>query len=95
MQQYNIWMSDGSSCHYLFSWFTSIFSIVTQVLTQEIGENVNMQTLLNETSNWRGRAQQIITLQQKVCVLGHYVCSFVLFFTVYASVCNMFLLLLY
>ncbi|RUS82327.1 hypothetical protein EGW08_009917 [Elysia chlorotica] len=40
--------------------------IANKVLSQEIGENVNIQSLLNETSNWRGRAQQIIGLQQKV-----------------------------
>ncbi|GFO30348.1 coiled-coil domain-containing protein 13 [Plakobranchus ocellatus] len=40
--------------------------VANKVLSQEIGENVNMQSLLNETSNWRGRAQQIIALQQKV-----------------------------
>ncbi|KAK3731392.1 hypothetical protein RRG08_028396 [Elysia crispata] len=40
--------------------------VANKVLGQEIGENVNIQSLLNETSNWRGRAQQIIALQQKV-----------------------------
>ncbi|GFR94755.1 coiled-coil domain-containing protein 13 [Elysia marginata] len=40
--------------------------VANKVLSQEIGENVNIQSLLNETSNWRGRAQQIIALQQKV-----------------------------
>ncbi|KAI8767448.1 coiled-coil domain-containing protein 13 [Biomphalaria glabrata] len=40
--------------------------IAQKVLSQEIGENVNFQSLLNETSSWRGRAQQIIALQQKV-----------------------------
>ncbi|XP_005095112.1 coiled-coil domain-containing protein 13 [Aplysia californica] len=40
--------------------------VAQKVLSQEIGENVNIQSLLNETSNWRGRAQQIIALQQKV-----------------------------
>lgn len=40
--------------------------VAHKVLSQEIGENVNIQSLLNETTNWRGRAQQIIALQQKV-----------------------------
>ncbi|CAL1528593.1 unnamed protein product [Lymnaea stagnalis] len=40
--------------------------IAHKVMSQELGENVNIQSLLNETSNWRGRAQQIIALQQKV-----------------------------
>jgi len=37
-----------------------------QVLVQEVGENVQIQTLLNSSSGWRGRAQQITALQQKV-----------------------------
>ncbi|KAH9519253.1 Coiled-coil domain-containing protein 13 [Bulinus truncatus] len=40
--------------------------IAQKVLSQEIGDNINIQSLLNESSNWRGRAQQIIALQQKV-----------------------------
>ncbi|BFZ06224.1 hypothetical protein BsWGS_09261 [Bradybaena similaris] len=40
--------------------------VAHKVLSQEIGEDVNFQMLLNESSNWRGRAQQIIALQGKV-----------------------------
>ncbi|CAG5114967.1 unnamed protein product [Candidula unifasciata] len=40
--------------------------VAHKVLCQEIGENINFQTLLNESSNWRGRAQQILALQGKV-----------------------------
>lgn len=39
--------------------------IAHKALAQEIGENVNIQSVLNATSNWRGRSQQIIQLQQK------------------------------
>jgi len=37
-----------------------------QVLVQEVGENVQVQTLLSSSSGWRGRAQQISALQLKV-----------------------------
>ncbi|XP_070547060.1 coiled-coil domain-containing protein 13-like [Ptychodera flava] len=40
--------------------------IAQKVLEKEVGENVNIPALLNGTSNWRGRAQQIIGLQNKV-----------------------------
>jgi len=45
--------------------------VAHKVLSQEIGENtdINIQSLLNSTTNWRGRAQQIISLQQKVAEL--------------------------
>jgi len=33
---------------------------------QEVGENVQVQTLLSSSSGWRGRAQQISALQLKV-----------------------------
>lgn len=36
-----------------------------KALAQEVGDSVNIQTCLNATSNWRGRAQQILQLQQK------------------------------
>jgi len=38
-----------------------------QVLVQEVGEGSTVQSLLAASSGWRGRAQQIITLQKKVC----------------------------
>ena len=37
-----------------------------QVLSNEVGEGANIQSLLNAPSGWRGRAQQIIALQKKV-----------------------------
>ena len=37
-----------------------------QALEKEIGDSVNIQAILNGTSNWRGRQQQIIALQEKV-----------------------------
>ena len=36
------------------------------MLGQEVGENVNIQSILNNQSNWKGRAQQIMMLQKKV-----------------------------
>ena len=44
------------------------FSQKLQVVAQELGENVNIQSCLNNPSSWRGRAQQIIALQQKVLI---------------------------
>ncbi|XP_064617596.1 coiled-coil domain-containing protein 13-like [Liolophura sinensis] len=43
--------------------------VAQKVLNQEIGDAVNIQSLLNGNSNWRGRAQQILTLQKKVTEL--------------------------
>ncbi|KAK7495653.1 hypothetical protein BaRGS_00013100 [Batillaria attramentaria] len=41
--------------------------VAHKVVAQEIGDsNVNVQALLNNASNFRGRAQQIIALQNKV-----------------------------
>lgn len=41
--------------------------VAHKVIAQEIGDsNVNVQSLLNNASNFRGRAQQIIALQNKV-----------------------------
>ncbi|XP_076437318.1 coiled-coil domain-containing protein 13-like [Babylonia areolata] len=40
--------------------------VAQKVLSQELGENVNIQALLNNAGNFRGRAQQIIALQNKV-----------------------------
>lgn len=42
--------------------------LAQRCLQQEIGENFNLATMASQTqnSNWRGRAQQIIHLQQKV-----------------------------
>ncbi|OWF48709.1 coiled-coil domain-containing protein 13-like [Mizuhopecten yessoensis] len=40
--------------------------IVNKVLSQEIGDNVNVQSLLNTNSSWRGRSQQILGLQARL-----------------------------
>ncbi|XP_013386677.1 coiled-coil domain-containing protein 13-like [Lingula anatina] len=40
-----------------------------KVLANEVGEGVTVQSLLNATSGWRGRAQQILALQKKVTEL--------------------------
>ncbi|RDD37301.1 Coiled-coil domain-containing protein 13 [Trichoplax sp. H2] len=37
-----------------------------KILIGELGDNVNINNLLNRSSNWRGRQQQIISLQDKV-----------------------------
>ncbi|XP_069672667.1 coiled-coil domain-containing protein 13-like [Periplaneta americana] len=40
-----------------------------KVLSSEIGDNVSIHSLTSGNSNWRGRAQQIIALQQKISEL--------------------------
>eukprot|EP00057_Strongylocentrotus_purpuratus_P024828 XP_011679302.1 PREDICTED: coiled-coil domain-containing protein 13 isoform X2 [Strongylocentrotus purpuratus] len=53
-------------------WRTQIASLKQElkvchrVLSSEIGDNVNIQSLLNQPSGWKGRAQQILLLQTKV-----------------------------
>ncbi|EDV28271.1 uncharacterized protein TRIADDRAFT_20929, partial [Trichoplax adhaerens] len=42
-----------------------------KILISELGDNVNINNLLNRSSNWRGRQQQIISLQDKVCEIGY------------------------
>ncbi|XP_053916552.1 coiled-coil domain-containing protein 13 isoform X2 [Cuculus canorus] len=37
-----------------------------KLLANEVGEDVNIQNLLTNSSSWRGRAQQILVLQSKV-----------------------------
>ncbi|XP_072173638.1 coiled-coil domain-containing protein 13-like [Diadema setosum] len=37
-----------------------------KVLSSEVGDNVNVQSLLNQPSGWKGRAQQVLLLQKKV-----------------------------
>ncbi|CAF3774958.1 unnamed protein product, partial [Rotaria sp. Silwood1] len=39
---------------------------VQKALEKEVGDTVNIQAILNGTSNWRGRQQQIIALQDKI-----------------------------
>ncbi|XP_041372186.1 LOW QUALITY PROTEIN: coiled-coil domain-containing protein 13-like [Gigantopelta aegis] len=40
--------------------------IQNKILQKELGDSVNVQSLLSTNSTWRGRAQQILTLQNKV-----------------------------
>ena len=47
---------------YLFFYFFYSF----KVLAKEVGDGFNMTTLLNDSSGWRGRQQQITSLQNKV-----------------------------
>lgn len=44
--------------------------LAQKVITKEVGEGVNMSVLLSGVSKWRGRAQQIISLQNKVADLN-------------------------
>ncbi|KAM4791452.1 coiled-coil domain-containing protein 13 isoform 4-T6 [Cyanocitta cristata] len=41
------------------------------LLANEVGEDVNIQSLLTHSGSWRGRAQQILLLQTKVRELEH------------------------
>ncbi|XP_053832341.1 coiled-coil domain-containing protein 13 isoform X1 [Vidua macroura] len=45
--------------------------LTQKILAKEIGEDVNIQRLLANSGNWRGRAQQILLLQTKVQELEH------------------------
>uniref|UniRef100_A0A8V5G044 Uncharacterized protein n=1 Tax=Melopsittacus undulatus TaxID=13146 RepID=A0A8V5G044_MELUD len=40
--------------------------ITQKLLANEVGEDVNIQSLLANSGSWRGRAQQILVLQSKV-----------------------------
>ncbi|XP_064018457.1 coiled-coil domain-containing protein 13 isoform X2 [Pogoniulus pusillus] len=40
--------------------------VTQKLLANEVGEDVNIQSLLSNSGSWRGRAQQIIVLQSKV-----------------------------
>ncbi|XP_018764669.3 coiled-coil domain-containing protein 13 [Serinus canaria] len=45
--------------------------LTQKILAKEVGEDVNIQSLLTNSSSWRGRAQQILLLQSKVHELEH------------------------
>lgn len=44
--------------------------LAQRVITNEVGEGVNISALLSGATGWRGRAQQIIALQSKLAELG-------------------------
>uniref|UniRef100_A0A8B9ZPU1 Coiled-coil domain-containing protein 13 n=1 Tax=Anas zonorhyncha TaxID=75864 RepID=A0A8B9ZPU1_9AVES len=46
--------------------FLLILILSSQLLANEVGEDVNIQSLLTNSGSWRGRAQQILVLQSKV-----------------------------
>ena len=43
-----------------------IYPINFKIIAKECGEGVNVASVLNEPSGWRGRQQQITSLQNKV-----------------------------
>ena len=43
--------------------------LAQKVITKEVGESVSMSAILSGVSGWRGRAQQITTLQKRVAEL--------------------------
>uniref|UniRef100_A0A8C3M7Q8 Uncharacterized protein n=1 Tax=Geospiza parvula TaxID=87175 RepID=A0A8C3M7Q8_GEOPR len=45
--------------------------LTQKILAKEVGEDVNIQSLLTNSGSWRGRAQQIVLLQSKVHELEH------------------------
>ncbi|CAI9720696.1 Hypothetical predicted protein [Octopus vulgaris] len=49
--------------------FKQELKLANKVISQEVGESANIHALLSESSSWKGRAQQNLTLQQKVSEL--------------------------
>ncbi|NXA79612.1 CCD13 protein, partial [Thryothorus ludovicianus] len=45
--------------------------LTQKILAKEVGEDVNIQSLLTNSGSWRGRAQQILLLQTRVQELEH------------------------
>ncbi|XP_015475207.1 coiled-coil domain-containing protein 13 isoform X2 [Parus major] len=45
--------------------------LTQKILAKEVGEDVNIQSLLTNSGSWRGRAQQILLLQTRVRELEH------------------------
>ncbi|XP_074701742.1 coiled-coil domain-containing protein 13 isoform X3 [Strix aluco] len=46
-----------------------------KLLANEVGEDVNIQSLMTNSGSWRGRAQQILVLQSKVRELENQLCQ--------------------
>uniref|UniRef100_A0A8C0EM16 Coiled-coil domain-containing protein 13 n=1 Tax=Bubo bubo TaxID=30461 RepID=A0A8C0EM16_BUBBB len=46
-----------------------------KLLANEVGEDVNIQSLVTNSGSWRGRAQQILVLQSKVRELENQLCQ--------------------
>ncbi|CAM9195996.1 unnamed protein product [Bubo scandiacus] len=46
-----------------------------KLLANEVGEDVNIQSLMMNSGSWRGRAQQILVLQSKVRELENQLCQ--------------------
>ena len=55
-----------NQCHVL----KQELKLAQKVITKEVGEGVSMSALLSGVSGWRGRAQQIIALQNKLAEFG-------------------------
>uniref|UniRef100_A0A8C0UHZ8 Coiled-coil domain containing 13 n=1 Tax=Cyanistes caeruleus TaxID=156563 RepID=A0A8C0UHZ8_CYACU len=45
--------------------------LTQKILAKEVGEDVNIQSLLTNSGSWRGRAQQILLLQTRIRELEH------------------------
>jgi hypothetical protein len=64
----NVWKSEFIIKVHLFLYLVVMCLVFFQVLAQEVGEGVSVQSLLNGSTGWRGRAQQVAALQKRVCL---------------------------
>ena len=62
------------ACILIFFMIYFLFFYFLKVLQREVGENISFHNLLNSSAGWRGRQQQIMTLQQKVFIIEHKSC---------------------